>query len=100
MGPNPRHGGSGGPAGEEPLRRDGRGLPDLLRDESRRAAHVDHRPQQGAGLRRAAGGELIMAALSGQQGPSPAPPGAVVGAAVLALAVAIAVVAVPARPSR
>ena len=48
----------------------------------------------------AAGGQLVVRALAGQQRPRAADAGAVERAAVLVLAVAVAVVAMPRRPAR
>ena len=59
-----------------------------------------HRGEQPPRLVVMAGRELVMRALAGQQRPGPADAGAVEGPAILVLAVAVAVVALPARTAR
>jgi hypothetical protein len=67
----------------------------LLRQHAAGARHRRHRLEIRQGI--APGGELVVPALAGQQRPASPAPGAVIGAPVIVLAIAVAVVAVPDR---
>src|SRR5215207_11448494 len=98
--PDERHRRTRGAAVEEfPPREVGR-VPDLFGYHPAVARLRGHHAEQALGLRATARGQLVVAALARQQRP-PAPDArAVEGAAVLVLAVAVEVVAVPDRPRR
>ena len=73
-------------------------VPNLLGNQSDPDRMALHRRQIRAGI--AAGRQLIVSALGGQQRPRPADAGSIVGGAVGALSVAIVVVAPPAGSAR
>jgi len=97
MGPDERHRRPRGAAAEELELRQILGIPHLLGDEVAVACEPLHRGEEPLGLRRAPGGELVMRALAGEERPGPPDPGAVEGRTILVLAVAVVVVAPPAR---
>src|SRR5581483_12465294 len=73
-------------------------VPDLLGDQMPVAREALERREQARGRGALARGELVVRALAREQRPRPPDAGAVEGRAVLVLAVAVAVVAAPARP--
>ncbi len=98
MGPGERHRRSGRLAGEQSLRGQRLAVPDLFGHHPARPGHRRHGAE--VGLRIVARDELIVAAFAGQQWPAAPAPGAVEGTAVVVLAIAVAVVAVPGRAVR
>ena len=75
-------------------------VPHLLGQQLARARAGLQRREQPLRLGAAAGRQLVVRPLAGQQRPDAADAGAVIGAAVLVLAVAVAVIAAPAGPVR
>ena len=78
----------------------GAAVPHLLGQQLAGAGAGLHRRQQPLRLGAAAGRQFVVRALAGQQRPDTADAGAVIRAAVVVLAVAVAVVAPPARSVR
>ncbi len=100
MGPDQRHRRSRGPAAEELALGQVVAVPDLLGQQMPVAGEAFERAQQRLGAGSVAGGEFVMRALAGEQRPGPADSGAVEGRPVRMLAIAVAIVAPPARPRR
>src|SRR6478672_7998704 len=100
MCPDERHRRSARPAGFQVGAFDWRGVPDLFRNKTGSAGHRFDGAQQAQCLGRSPGRELIMAALAGKQRPDAAAAGAVEGTAVVVLAVAVVVIAMPAGAER
>src|SRR4051812_41965757 len=97
MRPGERHGGAGRPAAEQlPSGNVGR-VPDLFGQQVAVAREALERAEQRLRGGAIAGSQLVMRALPGQKRPRPSDSGAVERTAVLVLAVAVAVVAPPAR---
>src|SRR5579872_2371161 len=92
MRPYQRHGGAGWLSRLEPAAGQRWPIPDLLGDEPARAGHARHHLEVGQGI--FAAQQLEMRALAGEQRPCATDTGAVEGATVGLLAVAVAVVAV------
>src|SRR5204862_258212 len=78
--------------------RDVVGIPDLLRQHAAARAEATHRRE--IGPRVAAGLELVVASLAGEQRPASADPGPIERPAVGMLAIAVAVVSMPDRAVR
>ena len=90
--PNERHGAARRLAGFEPACGYCRPVPDLFRNEAPRSGHSRHHLQ--VGQRIDAQQDIEIAALAGEQRPGAADAGAVEGAPILVLAVAVGVIAV------
>ena len=98
MRPGQRHRRSARPPRKQPAFGYRLGVPHLLRDHPAGARHGRHCRE--IGQRVVAGFDLVMAALAGQERPAASDAGAVEGAAVRMLAIAVAEIAVPHRPRR
>src|SRR5205807_6704557 len=98
MRPGKRHRRSARLAWRKTAGRDRIGVPHLLRYHPARARHCRHCRE--IGQRIVAGAELVMTALTSQERPTAPDAGAVIGAAVRMLAIAVAEIAVPDRAVR
>ena len=101
MRPHQRTSRAGGLAAKKFQRRNVGRIPDLFGKQTALSrSGILHHGQQRLGLIAMSGGESVVRALSGQQGPGAADAGAIKGGAVFVLAIAVAVVAIPARSLR
>ena len=95
MRPNQWHGRAGGPADEQLALWDVGRVPYLLRDQAAVVGEGFHHGHEPPGRFDAARGQFVVGALAGEQRPAAADPRAVKRRAILMLAIAIVVVAMP-----
>src|SRR5262249_27349259 len=95
--PGERHGRARRPAAKELALGEISAVPDLLGNQLTLAGKAFHRRKQAKGTGTVCRGKLVMRALAGEQRPRTTGAGSVKGRTVIVLAVAVAIVAAPAR---